>query len=59
MLFELNSDKLNIFLSRVDFSRGLQVHRLVWILTVLIKCVVQVLPKPCTFSHPSSFSLAA
>lgn len=59
MLFELKSDKLNIFLSRMNFSKGFQVHRLFWILTVLIKCVVQVLPKPCTFSHPSSFSLAA
>lgn len=55
MVFELNSDKLNIFLSRVNFSKGLQVHRLVWILSVLIKCVVQVLPKRCAYFtlHPS------
>lgn len=44
MLSELNSDQLNIFLSGMNFSKGLQVHRLAWILTILTQCVVQVLP---------------
>lgn len=45
MVSELNSDKLNISLSRVNFcSKGLHVHRSVWILTVLTKCVAHVLP---------------
>lgn len=42
---EPNSDKANIFLSRVNFSKGLQVPGIVWILTVLIKCMVHSLPK--------------
>lgn len=52
MVSELNSDKLNIFLSRVNFSKCLQVHRIVWILTVLVKCVAHVLAKRLRIFFP-------
>lgn len=44
MVSELNSDKLNISLSRVNVcSKGLQVHRIVGILTVSVKGAIHVL----------------